>query len=100
MLQGTGYLPEIMPHSPLTNILLARVCLSYQLFEVTFFSPLNDYEHFILLDKAFDIPYDELMLQLFEKLHLLHTLISLFLIIHVEDLSLLTSIRGIDMRLP
>ena len=77
-----------MPYTTLINVFLPRVCLPYQLLQVTLLCPFYDNKHFIQLDEALDVSDYKLMLELFEKFHLLHALISLLLIIHVEDLSL------------
>jgi len=77
-----------MPYTPLSDVLLPRISLPNQLFEVSFLSPLDNYEHLILLDETLDVSYNEFMLKLLKELDLFHALISLFLIIHVEDLSL------------
>ena len=77
-----------MPNTTLINVFLSRVCLSYQLFQIALLGPFDDNKHLILVNEAFDVSDYELMLQLFQKFHLLHALISLLLIIHVEDLSL------------
>lgn len=77
-----------MPYTTLINVFLSRVSLPYQLLQVTLLCPFDDNKHFIQLDEAFDVSDYKLMLELFEKFHLLHALISLLLIIHVEDLSL------------
>ena len=77
-----------MPYTTLIDVFLSRIRLPYQLLQVALFSPFNDNKHLIQLNEALDVSDYKLMLQLFQKLHLLHALISLLLIIHVEDLSL------------
>ncbi len=92
MLERRRNLPQVGPDLAFINVLLSRPVLPDQLLEISLFSPFDHNEHFVELDKTLDISNNEVVLQLFKELNLFDALVSLLLVIHIEDLALRKSI--------
>lgn len=91
VLECASDLIDVHPYLVLGNEIRSIASAPDILLQVPFLRPLNCDEHFIVLDEAFNVLCNVLMLQSLHQLHFLDTVVSLLDIIHVKDLQELES---------